>query len=1070
MPNDSFAIGIKSIDSFNKKLLVGTSGSDLFVVDDFDNKSAIKNKKHVLTGHFRGELWGLAVHPSEQFFVSVGDDAVARLFDVFERKCLRSIKLPEKCRAVAMSHSGSKIVFAGYNGKLYMYNATLEKFYCEVDTKLNKPHQWIQDIKFSPNDQYIAFGHHGGLSKVIVYELKNSKLSFYAKINAGLTSALLHLDWSKDSSSLVINSQAYELKFLNVLAQNEIRASGAKDIEWHSWTCKLGFPVQGIFPGVDGSDVNTVCRSHSEKLMVTGDDFQLIKLFKYPSVVKKSQFKSYLGHSSHVTNARFILNDNFLVSVGGNDKTSIIWKTDFGGELKKTLKKKSGTILQNDKNDWEDDFVTKKVIKHKYADDFAKQGYNVTQNDSMETEESENKENMGMFEEEEVDCGDEFMAVKPWLGAIKSPSDYLGFNASNLNQPEIDVEIDYVFGYRTKDCRNNLFLNMNLSSDAELMYFSAGLGIGLNIDQNTQRFLQGHHDDVISMDYHPNANLIATGELGPKPSIFIHHADSFETICELKQGVIKGVSTLSFSPSGNRLAAVCINDDHSIGIFEKSGSNKNSQWNLMKINKGDRNIITCLQWINENEFISFGKRHAKSWRISSGNFKASSTSFGKSCDYIVSAKRLETKNSSQILAGAINGELQVWGAGNIKNTMKNHTMAIDAIFTGENDLNVFMTGGRDCLINFYNKGNFNHIGFINLNQLITEMSISNRVRAIQMEPDRSSIYIGTYSSEIWRLSNLNLSNALESSTQMKGSSDPSSFGFSKFNFMKKKNNKESPNKNINILQFIDTDTVGKSQVMAAHFCPNLKWTNEVWGLDVIDEERYVSVSDDSTLRIWNSQSRKCELTIQLDLDAKNNHLPKCSKTGDLQDSCKLRSISISNNKQWAAIGCKDGSVRMVDLSSGKQVKFFKCRKSWIQCIRFSPDDSLLAVGSHDSKITVFAVIPSETSSHSIPKLRKISSLTKHRAFLTHLDFSKCGRYIHSNCGGYELLFFDAITGEQMTSGATMLRDEEWDSWSCILGWPVQGIFQPEWDGSDVNMVDRSNLQHNVSNDLYHINS
>lgn len=30
----------------------------------------------------------------------------------------------------------------------------------------------------------------------------------------------------------------------------------------------------------------------------------------------------------------------------------------------------------------------------------------------------------------------------------------------------------------------------------------------------------------------------------------------------LKQGVIKGIESLSFSPSGNKLVAVCIDDNH----------------------------------------------------------------------------------------------------------------------------------------------------------------------------------------------------------------------------------------------------------------------------------------------------------------------------------------------------------------------------------------------------------------------------------------------------------------------------------------------------------------------------
>lgn len=258
--NDSFSPGIKCLDTLNKKLLVGTRGSDLFVIDDFDKKIKLSERHRILTGHYSGELWGLAVHPEKKYFVTVGDDAVARLFDVIERRHIRSVKLPQKCRAAAFSNKEHKIIFAGYEGKLFLYNETLEKEYQRVDTKLTRANQWVEDIKFSPDDRFVAFGHHGGVSKVIIYKMKNSKLSLYGSINAGLTSALLHLDWSKDSSEIVINSQAYELKFVNVHSKSVVRASGAKDIQWHTWTCKLGFPVQGIFPGADGSDVNAVCR------------------------------------------------------------------------------------------------------------------------------------------------------------------------------------------------------------------------------------------------------------------------------------------------------------------------------------------------------------------------------------------------------------------------------------------------------------------------------------------------------------------------------------------------------------------------------------------------------------------------------------------------------------------------------------------------------------------------------------------------------------------------------------------------------------------------------------------
>lgn len=156
----------------------------------------------------------------------------------------------------------------------------------------------------------------------------------------------------------------------------------------------------GVFQGVDYSDVNTVCRDNVGQLMAAGYDDQMVRLFRYPTYIPKQACKEYAGHSSHVTRVRF--NNNFLISVGGNDKTIIVWRVM--GREAPMMKMKVGRGIGDDDDEGEPTTeadidvnveIPTQSILHKAP--------------PKETEEFK------VIEE----GGEEFMAVKPWLGAIK---------------------------------------------------------------------------------------------------------------------------------------------------------------------------------------------------------------------------------------------------------------------------------------------------------------------------------------------------------------------------------------------------------------------------------------------------------------------------------------------------------------------------------------------------------------------------------------------------------------------------------------------------------------------------
>lgn len=186
---------------------------------------------------------------------------------------------------------------------------------------------WIQTIQFSPSGRTCAVGTHGSavclLDPADGYKCKGT----LTKSSSAITS----LDWSEDSAFLQTNDLGYELLFYsidedNLSASKQVTsASAMRDVQWATHTCKLGWPVQGIFaPNQGGQDINSCDVNPNKTLIVTGDDDGDVRLFRFPAMPGAKSL-AYGGHSSHVTLARFTPDDKFVISAGGHDLSLIQW-------------------------------------------------------------------------------------------------------------------------------------------------------------------------------------------------------------------------------------------------------------------------------------------------------------------------------------------------------------------------------------------------------------------------------------------------------------------------------------------------------------------------------------------------------------------------------------------------------------------------------------------------------------------------------------------------------------------------------------------------------------------------
>ena len=59
--------------------------------------------------------------------------------------------------------------------------------------------------------------------------------------------------------------------------------------------------------------------------------------------------------------------------------------------------------------------------------------------------------------------------------------------------PKCQLRLEWVFGYRGHQCRNNL----HYVASNEIVFFVAGVAVVYNTRQHKQRFFLGHDDDII---------------------------------------------------------------------------------------------------------------------------------------------------------------------------------------------------------------------------------------------------------------------------------------------------------------------------------------------------------------------------------------------------------------------------------------------------------------------------------------------------------------------------------------------------------------------------------------------
>ncbi len=1050
-----------------RKLAYGTAASEIFEIDITDEKAAQDKTKAKLlmnghagaidpkTGADRGDVWGLAMHPREPRFVTVSEDRSIRLWSLKGKTQDRMLRLPSKGRCVDWHPKTEHVAVGTYRGDVIVVD--VEKGTIVTQTKLSNVR--VNAVNYSPCGCFLGCASQDGVFRVLGvyagqsgYQIvdKTDDVKPFFVIDAAHEDdrgpqAMTHVDWSEDSKFVQINTAGGDLLFFTAPQCDPVEAAFApvRDAEWNSWTIPMGWATQGLWSeDAKPGDLNAVARSNrgdwedGERVLACGDDYGSVKLAKYPANVGVSDAHEYRGHSAHVTNVAFSASDKWLVSTGGGDRCVMVWRHKDVDGPPDGLTPEAEAMLEDKKLTHEEKEERVLAIVHEAVgpdtdsesdeEDVVSYDQNAASSKPVMMLQTGMEHGLGVFTPvnatdgvpnpyknhslAELGCRRGYkspMTGKPVLSQTHVPS-WWKKDSTSYDVPTSRLKLAWAYGFRGHDARQNAWYN----TKGEVCYHTAACGVVYNPASETQRLItddpesddvaEGNSDDVLCMTRHPERRIFATGEIGGKPKIIVWDSHDVKALAMLQGFHRTAVLCLCFSPCGDYLASVGADAEHSVAVYEWKTET------LVATYKGDRNKILGINWSPfDGSLVTTGVKHVKfvkcAWKegekIAKGTvFRPRRATLGKKGKwqnfYACSFIDVEGKPPRTVV-GCKGGQLYVFEGSTLAQVIPGaHDGKVNAVYT-LHEHNVLLTGGDDGVVCFWKASDLSP-----LHKVRIESAATGRPAPISsLTTDaKAKALVGTKVGEIWEISD------------------------------------------------------------QAHLLVESHERGEIWGLaphPSAGRAKVATGGDDGTIRIWNvkpGKKRHCVARARVIENAK-----PLKSGGGRYTTAAVRSLAWHPSGGQLAAGTVSGAVSLfkVDLDDPETTRIDKeldlwrpkLRTGWIADIKYSPatpdfpsGGHYIAVGSHDNVVDVYDTM----RDHAL-----VGTCKGHASFITHLGWSQDARYLWTNSGDYELMFWKMPTATQVKKGKDV-QDVSWDGWTGVLGFQTTGVWYKGSDGTDVN--------------------
>ncbi|OCT64964.1 hypothetical protein XELAEV_18041205mg [Xenopus laevis] len=231
--------------------------------------------------------------------------------------------------------------------------------------------------------------------------------------------------------------------------------------------------------------------------------------------------------------------------------------------------------------------------------------------------------------------------------------------------PAKRLKLEWVYGYRGRDCRSNLYL----LPTGETVYFIASVVVLYNVEEQLQRHYTGHTDDVKCLAVHPDKITIATGQVAGTskdgkqlaPHVRIWDSVTLNTLHVIGMGFFdRAVTCVAFSKSngGGNLCSVDDSNDHVLSVWDWQKEEK-----LADVKCSNEAVFVAdFHPTDTNVIVTCGKSHLYFWTLEGNSLNKKQGLFEKQekPKFVLCVTFSENGDT---ITGDSSGNLLVWGKG-----------------------------------------------------------------------------------------------------------------------------------------------------------------------------------------------------------------------------------------------------------------------------------------------------------------------------------------------------------------------------------------------------------------------